>query len=417
MARVGPRLPPELLHYVLQDLDKPALTACAAVSHAWVELARPYLFKSVVCVVYAIPGYDDPRYTLRGTDDRPASAFPLFADFLESHTQVAASIHTLELHTGSDGWYHGFDAVVRILRCLPRLQSLTFSGRPFHHDAPAEDPRATGTLPAIAHLGTLKIESIIYMPTSDLTCILALFGSIAELVFGEFVGRFAPTQSPLVAALPAPHVAALDLSHISLPGPVLVPGVEAWRVRALRLPEVSPYRAPALAAFLARVAPTLQRLCFRAARGGPARLDTAFAGLPVLPVLPVLTHLALPLLVAPAPDGAPGLCRDVYAGVLRALSDPPPALATLVLVLEPAPSPRAIGAGLLALQRRAAPRAGGLPLRAFADVRGFEDACLRVGVRRVEVCAGAGHVLGARDKAELGRGLPRLLAKGVLQFV
>ncbi|GJE87466.1 F-box protein [Phanerochaete sordida] len=394
MDRDGPRLPPELVHCVLQDLDKPSLIACAAVSYAWAELARPYLFKSVVCVVYAIPGYDDPRYTAHGADDRPSSAFPLFADFLESRIQVAASIHTLELHTGSDGWYHGFDAVVRILRCLPRLQSLTFSGRPFHHDAPVEDPRATGALPAIAHLKTLKIESIIYMPTSDLTCILALFGSIAELVFGEFVGRFAPTQSPLAAALPAPHVAALDLSHISLPGPVLVPGVEAWRVRALRLPEASRYRAPALAAFLARVGPTLQTLRFRAARVGPARLDTAFAG---LSALPALTHLALPLLVAPGP-GAPGLCEDVYAAVLRALADPPPALAAVVLELEQAGGPPAVGVGPLALQRRRTALTGGLPLRAFADVRQLEDVCLRVGVRRVEVRAG-------------------LLARGVLQIV
>ncbi|EKM59961.1 uncharacterized protein PHACADRAFT_206175 [Phanerochaete carnosa HHB-10118-sp] len=51
----SPRLPPEPIHHILKDLDKPSLSACALVSRDWLELTRPYLFRRVASVYY-FPG-------------------------------------------------------------------------------------------------------------------------------------------------------------------------------------------------------------------------------------------------------------------------------------------------------------------------------------------------------------------------
>ncbi|KAI0078321.1 hypothetical protein K474DRAFT_938553 [Panus rudis PR-1116 ss-1] len=182
-------LPQEVIDYIIDFLhdDKASLLQCSLVHRTWLDASYHHIFKELDIVVPSAESEDAHKITK-------------FAEFLQAEPRMAASVRSLELvshdcmhpipsyQNADDGGRSILDIadISVILRCLPRIQSLTLCGlvimvgnRPF-------DSQFKKELKQLQLLDVVTQKNAPLTPphSSSIVNLLSLFSRVEELVIG-----------------------------------------------------------------------------------------------------------------------------------------------------------------------------------------------------------------------------------------
>ncbi|GJE87467.1 hypothetical protein PsYK624_035500 [Phanerochaete sordida] len=429
------RLPPEIMHIVFNNADKPSISACTLASHAFLDISRPCLFKHVVWCFRIRP-------FLKISDDQASalSKFQLLAEFLKSHPTIALLIHevTLELQ-GGETFPSELEIFIRVLQYLPRLQTLTLFGLPCHRFGSTNglhDLREMATrLPVVPKLKALKIDMMEWQSV-DIAYILCLFGAIDHLSFGTC--NVQSSQELSSSDVPFPQLRSLELCNTV--DPIL--RLSLWS----RLQDMPKIKLPLLRTeslrqtqdFIATHGRSLQHLQLSIVANtyhGPRvkfdelsysvaqdSLDLSPADRLETIVLPLRMYHRYHRDVAPGaqhqrPAPRPPLVhQELYCCIVATLATAPRSLCTVVIELSASILPRGWETWLNTGPPGADETAGPLLLE-LQYMERLEDVCVRKAFRTVEIRPSPGERLSQRKRRWLEEALPTLLERGVLRIL
>ncbi|GJE87468.1 F-box protein [Phanerochaete sordida] len=423
------RLPPELVHNVLEDLDKPSLATCTLVSRDFMELARPCLFRNIIWNFCRSPG---PQSDASGAPARLQQhhlpeRFPLLADFLESQPKIASYVRRVKLCMIGDERFYSFVVFLRILRRLPRLHALTLVGIP--DEGPGyifPDPRETVSVPLLPSLHTLKFTDTFMRQPNDINYILCLFGSIEHLIFTDYYGYDKEDDS--VSDLPYPRLGLLELNdHFAIAD--LIPWMQPQQIHKLKIPlPPSPPGLYVVQEAITKLGGALHHVHFTFAPRGTfyARQNAQAHAMEQdffdLSSTTSLESIVLPLLICRTASGEPQVAattlihQDTYNTIIATLATAARSLRKITVELYVAfladsweRSSRAGREELVVIREEAS-------LRELRHLGELEEVCLRMALRTLEVRAAPGSRLSEREKEGFREGLPRPLERGVLRF-
>ena len=338
------RLPPELLHIIFDPLDKATLSACSLVARSWLQIARPYLFKTILY-------HKRPATRIGfGLDSDPPRPLQDLLEFLDTTPSIRNYIRVLSLKSIISS--HDFIPVIRqtavgghldtLYAIIQHTQSLRILSV---HDFRFAQP-TTLTLddmhrkPALEYLDCLVVDppwhdfGINEALTPQLLFMVGAVGTL-RLNTGHVPPSFLRPSSSYDGALA--QVRSLNVNTMEAPG--VLPMIDYDRLESFHID----YNLPRdchllLAEFLRSAAQGLQDLAFPLPGAYP-RDTEGHMNILDLSVLQRLRSLSMNLRIytpttCPTDNtGSLGLYSPTYAFIVRTLSTQSDTLRSLTLQL------------------------------------------------------------------------------------
>ncbi|GJE87461.1 hypothetical protein PsYK624_035440 [Phanerochaete sordida] len=428
MAARFQQLPLELIHHVLENLDKASLAVCTLASRNFMELARPHRFRRVIWTFSRLTSYT-PGVPGQYQHHLPEH-FPLLADFLESQPKVASYVRHIQLSFIEwDVMPSHFEVFLRILRHLPRLLTLTLDGIP--GDNPkyvVPDPRKMVDLPLVPRVQALRLKRFNTRRPVGTSHILCLFGSIDHLIITD--GYDNPPHEAESSALdiPYPMPRLLELhNHSSFAFVDLLPWLQPHQIHRLKLLLPRSNGLLAMQELVQKVGAALQQVHFSLVQVGryPSYLvrknilvHNITRGSLDISSATSLESIVLPLLichVVPSEPQGPAartttlIHGAIYSFVVAILATAAQSLRAVTVEL----SVELVEGGW---ERRRATLFKPAPVKELSQLRELEEVCSRMALQIFEVRASPGGRLSEDEKQKLREALPGLLERGVLRF-
>lgn len=414
---MSPRVPPEIVDVILENLDTTTLLDCSLVTHMWADLTRRYLFKSFTYRYFLESNPDDD--TGETIQKRPTLRH--LVAFLREKTYICTCIRQLRLlledgGPRSDGTSNVL-TVVKLFQNLPNLERLHVEGLPIRTVKVEKPLRLYKTI-----IPCLKEFSIVLPHGTPWVCdfiqLLQLFGEVESLIFRQCPLRPGKRSKidRLYASRTTSQVHSVTFEDTSLFYSDCLPLFTRAAMRNLQrveLPTLEDSCIPHVASLLAQTQHSLRhlRLDVHAYTLGTFGGTLAHLRPSDLGALGALESVAL---VLPAYDSrgldftrgtmfsVPVFLGAAYTLVVRVLAALAPTLRAVTLELDFAYKTRALDRLWRAMQ---------------TDLTELEDVLLARDLRQVTVRDVTGASMAPEDQRHFRKALRRLLGRGILHIV